>query len=220
MKLKLRRRDVILIAGFWIIGCALLGVVFYFTALQTGSTPSATGGTVPQATYTLAFNQITAKTLQPATQNQIALWKEDAQLFTVSATWQETQLEQVGRPAIWTYRFYSPSLKRFYFVTVSPEGDVTGISHSERVRTPPQTINPDDWVVDSSEAINMWLNNGGAAMLAAMPGIQVITQLQISAPDAPLTWTVAGYDRISKNYHTVFINATTNQIINIETSLN
>ncbi|MFQ5575384.1 MAG: hypothetical protein ACE5G8_00170, partial [Anaerolineae bacterium] len=69
MKLKLRRRDVILIAGFWIIGCALLGVVFYFTALQTGSTPSATGGTVPQATYTLAFNQITAKTLQPATQN-------------------------------------------------------------------------------------------------------------------------------------------------------
>ena len=115
---------------------------------------------------------------------------------------------------------HSPSLKRFYFVTVSPEGDVTGISHSERVRTPPQAINAADWVVDSSEAINMWLNNGGAAMLAAMPGIQVITQLQISAPDAPLTWTVAGYDRISKNYHTVFINATTNQIINIETSLN
>jgi len=220
MKLKLSRRDLILIAAFWLVGCALMTIVVYFAVFQPVAQPLSPGGGGPQATFTLVAGDQTARNLQTAAREQVARWQADAQLFTVAATWEQTDLNRLTEPATWTYRFYSPALRRFYFVTVRPDGEVTGISHSERVRTPPPVINPDVWQIDSPQALNIWLNQGGATLLQAIPGIQIVAQLQVNSPDDPLTWAVAGYDKISKNYHTVFINAQTGEVINIETSLN
>ena len=220
MKFKLSRRDLILITAFWLVGCALMAVVLYFAVLQPTTQPVSPGGGVPQATFTLVAGEQTARNLQAAAQAQVTRWQADAQLFTVAATWEQADLSRLAEPATWTYRFYSPALRRFYFVTVQPDGEATGISHSERVRTPPPVINPDAWQVDSPQALNIWLNRGGAAMLQAIPGIQVVAQLQASSPNNSLMWAVAGYDKISKNYHTVFINARTGEVISIETSLN
>ncbi len=219
MKFNLRRRDIILIVGFWLVGCALLSVIFYFVVFPSAPSPPKNRVIAPQATYTLAYTQVTAKSMQPATQSKLAQWATDAKLFAVAATWDKTQLEAVGQPTTWTYRYYSPSQRRFYFVTVNPNGEVTGTSHGERIYNAPQRISVEDWKVDSSEAVNTWLNYGGAAMLSAMPGIQVVAQLQISEPTAPLTWAVAGYDRISKHYHTVFIDARTGKVTQIVSSL-
>lgn len=220
MKFKLQRRDILLITGFWLIGCAVLGVFFYYAVFFNQTPPSVPDDLIiPQATYTVVHTQVTAKSLQELTKNQIALWQKDAQLYSVTATWQKAELEQVGQPTAWTYRFFSPGQKRLYFVTANPDGHVIGTSHTERLYNLPYPIPLQDWAVDSPKAINLWLNHGGAAMLTAMPGIQVVIQLQSDGPDSALTWMVAGYDKISKNYHTVFINATTNEVIKIESSL-
>jgi len=220
MKFKLRRRDIILIAGFWLVGCALLAAVAYYAIqLQQPPTPPPEGVIVPQATFTVVHTQVTAKSMQTLTPDTLALWADDAQFYTVAATWDGADLAEVGQPTIWTYRYYSPGQKRLFFITVSPQGNITPTSHGERVYHPPQPIPMEDWVVDSPEAVNIWLNYGGAAMLAALPGIQVVAQLHVPEPGKPLTWTVAGYDPLTNHYHTVFIEAKTGNVLNIVSSL-
>ena len=222
MNLNLSRRDILLILGFWLVSCVLLGLIFYYVTILIQPPPPLVQERVyiPQATFTVQHTQNTAKSMQQAIDAQIALWQTDAQLYSIAATWDKTDLGLVGQPTAWTYRFYSPGQKRLYFVTANPDGEVTGTSHSERVYNAPNPIPIENWQVDSSEAINMWLNYGGATMLTAIPGIQVVTQLQVRTPGAPLTWTVSGFDRISKHYHTVFIDAKTKEVIKIESSLN
>jgi len=202
------------------VGCALLAAVAYYAfRLQQPPAPPPAGVIAPQATFTVVPSQVTAKSMQAFTRDTLALWAADAQFYTVAATWDGVELEQVGQPATWTYRYYSSEQKRLFFITISPQGQITPTSHGERVYHPPQPIVMADWVVDSPQAVNIWLNYGGAAMLAALPGIQVVAQLQIPEPGKPLTWTVAGYDRISNHYHTVFINAKTGKVLNIVSSL-
>lgn len=220
-KFKLRRREIILIAGFWLVGCALLTGVFYtiiFSNLPADSQPGKI--TAPQATYTLVHTQVTAKSMEYATESKLSLWAEDAQLYSVAGTWEQTELGRVGEPTIWTYRYYSPGQKRLFFITVNPYGETMGISHGERVYKPPIPISAEDWVLDSAEAVNLWLNYGGSAMLTALPGSYVITQLKASTAEDPLTWTVSGYDQPTKHFHTIFINAKTKEIIKISSSLN
>ncbi len=222
MKFKLRRSDIILIVGFWIIGCALLGTVGYFI-LSPGITPrnSAPGEAViaPQATVTVTFSQVTAKNMQAAAQAKLSQWAADAQLFAVTGTWEDATVDAVGSPTFWTYRYYSPSRKRFFFITVNPDGSVMGTLHGERIYTTPYAVPAENWAIDSPAAVNTWLNYGGLSLISAIPGIQVVAQLQISEPNTPLQWTVAGYDKTTKMYHTVFIDAQTGAVTKIVSSL-
>jgi len=224
MKLNLRRSDIILILGFWVVGCALLGTVGYFILYPGIFTPQpapapAEAIIVPQATVTVTFSQVTAKTMQAATQAKLAQWATDAQLFAIAATWENATLTSVGEPTYWTYRYYSPGQKRFFFITVNPDGSVMGTTHGARIYNAPESLSPEQWRVDSVEAVNIWLNYGGEAMISALPRIQVVAQLQVSEPGAPLRWTVAGYDENTKMYHTVFIDAQTGAVTKIATSL-
>ncbi len=222
MKLKLRRSDIILILGFWIIGCALLGTVGYFIlypGIAPPPAPPADAIIAPQATVTVVFTQVTAKTMQAAAQTKLSQWATDAQLFAVTATWDNTTLTEVGEPTFWTYRYYSPSRKRFFFITVGTDGSVMGTTHGERIYNAPYPIPAENWMVDSPAAVNTWLNYGGIALVSASPNIQVVAQLHVNEPNSPLQWTVAGYDKTTKMYHTVFIDARTGKVTKITSSL-
>lgn len=220
MKLNLRRREIILIGGFWLVGCALLAVVVYFGVLRVEPPGSSANAPRPQATITVVYNQVTAQSSQGVAFEQARrLWQEDAQLMAVTSTWEKTALGEVGQPTTWTYRFYSPAARRMFFVTITPEGELIGTLHGEHIYNEPPAIPVDQWQMDSPEAISAWLNYGGATMLAAMPGIQVVAQLQVRNKDSPLTWTIAGYDRISQNYHSIFIDAQSQEVIQVVSSL-
>jgi len=222
MKFKLRRSDVILIIGFWIIGCALLGTVGYFIlypGIAPQPAPPAEAVIAPQATVTVVFTQVTAKTMQAVAQTKLSQWATDAQLFAVTATWENATIDSVGEPTFWTYRYYSPSRKRFFFITVGTDGSVMGTTHGERIYNAPYPVPTENWVVDSPEAVNTWLNYGGVALITAAPNIQVVAQLQVNEPNSPLLWTVAGYDKNTKMYHTVFIDARTGKVTKITSSL-
>ncbi|MEM7030265.1 MAG: hypothetical protein AAF629_11910 [Chloroflexota bacterium] len=219
MKLNLRRRDLILIGGFWLIGCALLVIVFYFAVQQE---PELVTDNVlrPQATFTVVYNQVTARNSQEqALEYAKSRWQEDAQLMAVTSTWSKTELHAVGEPTSWTYRYYSPSTKRMFFVTISPDGNAIGTLHTERPYVTPPFISSEHWQVDSPEAISAWLNFGGSTMIAAMPGIQVVAQLQVKQPDSPPTWIVAGFDRASQNFLSVSIDANSREVLTMNTSL-
>jgi endonuclease/exonuclease/phosphatase (EEP) superfamily protein YafD len=220
MRLKLRRREIILIGSFWLLGCALLAIVVYFGVLQSQAQPLADKDFLPQATYTVVYNQTTAQSAQELAFDQVRkLWQEDAQLMAVRSTWEQTELNAVGQPSPWTYRFYSPTARQMFFITITPEGEVLGTLHTEQIFDPPKSIRMEDWVMDSSEALNIWLNYGGATMLAAMPGIQVVAQLKVNSASSPLTWTIAGYDQVSQNFLSVFIDARSKEVLQIESSL-
>lgn len=197
-----------------------MSVVFYYAYLQVGPPAPPQPKFIPQATHTLVHTDITAKSVLPRAKSKIAMWQEDAQLYAISATWEEITLDTVGQAAPWVYRYYSPRQKRIYFVTVNPtNGEIIGTSHGERVYNAPQPIPIEEWTIDSAEALNVWLNQGGAAMLTATPKMYVLVQLHVRVPDAPLAWTVAGFDEVSGNYHTVFVHATTGEVIDIKSSL-
>jgi len=220
MKLNLRRRDLILIASFWMVGCALLAGVVYFGVWRTQPDPFSGNILRPQATFTVVYNEVTAhKAQELAFDHARSRWQADAQLIAVTSTWESAELRAIGQPTAWTYRFYSPSARRMFFVTITPEGEVIGTLHTERLYQDRQTIPLENWQVDSPEALSTWLNYGGSTMLSAMPGIQVVAQLQVSTPESPLTWIIAGYDRASQHYHSIFIDATTNDVLEVKSSL-
>ncbi|OQY48164.1 MAG: hypothetical protein B6242_03235 [Anaerolineaceae bacterium 4572_78] len=221
MKLNLRRTEIILILGFWLVGCALLGIVLLLSYQQQKikrdvGTPEAIH--VPLATYTVVHTQITAKSQQTVALEKVALWHDDAVLVSVASNWDKTNIDTVGQPSTWTYRYYSHGHKRLFFVTVTADGQATGISHIERIYNRPETIKATNWI-DSSEAVNIWLNYGGAIMMRSFPDIQVVAQLKIISKGGTLEWTVAGFDDISKKYHTIYINAIDKKIIRIDSKL-
>ena len=220
MKLNLRRRDIVLIGGFWLIGCALLGTVLYFAVWQE-QPPLEVGNVLrPQATFTVVYNEVTAHNSQAqALEYAQSRWQADAQLMAVTSTWSQTELHAVGEPTSWTYRYYSPSTKRMFFVTITPDGNAIGTLHTERPFVTPPFISAENWQVDSPEAISAWLNFGGSTMIAAMPGIQVVAQLQVKEADSPPTWIVAGFDRATQNYLSVSIDANSREVLTMNTSL-
>lgn len=220
MKLNLRRRDILLIGGFWLVGCALLATVFYFGVWQSQPESTERLPLRPQATFTVVYNEVTAKNWQDeAYEYATSRWRDDAELMAITSTWTQTELHAVGQPTAWTYRFYSPGAKRMFFVTITPDGEVIGTLHTERPYKTPAFIAPNTWQIDSPQAISAWLNFGGSTMLAAMPGIQVVAQLQVKQSESPPIWIVAGYDQVTQNYLSVLIDANNSEILNVETSL-
>lgn len=223
MNLRLKRSEILLIAGFWLVGCALLSIVFYY-ALQQGQPPesltlSNQGTYVPQAAHTLEHTRVTARSLEDLATSKALSWNSDAALVGVVSNWEEARLGSVGQPSAWTYRYYSPSNRRVFFVTVTPEGDVTGTSHAERIYSAPHIIDREGWQVDSATAVNIWINHTGAEMLNRLSDNLVVAKLATPRQNEPLTWTVSGYDLVTKNYHTIFINAATGEIMNIKSTL-
>jgi hypothetical protein len=222
MRFKLKRRDVIILLAGWLFAClAILGFLYLYVQRQSAGGPLpgdvARPSLEPQATYTVEYTSHTARELFAAARDRAAAWQADAQPVAVTATWNKTAVNLVGQPTIWTFRFYSPGLSRYYFVTVQADGQADGISHGERVRKAPRLLALDRWAVDSPQAINLWLNHGGSQMLLSTPGIQVVAQLSMpNTPGQVPTWTVAAYDSRDDRYHTVFINAQSGQVLQVK----
>jgi hypothetical protein len=221
MRFKLKRSDIIILLAGWLFVC-LAGLGFLYLYMQRQSAgPLPKDATQPspepQATYTVEYTSHTARELFAAARDRAAAWQADVQPVSVTATWEKTAINLVGQPTIWTFRFYSPGLRRYYFVTVQADGQTDGIAHGEQIRKAPRLLALDLWAVDSPQAINLWLNHGGSQMLLSAPGIQVVAQLSMpNTADQLPTWTVAGYDSRDDGYHTVFINAQSGQVLQVK----
>ena len=198
------RKEWGLLLGLLLAVVVVFGVLGY---LFLQPTPPAPALPSPEATYTLEAT-VTAKTTYPLAQEVARTRQPDVQLASVSATWAETNVKRVGEPAVWTFQFYSPTANRTYTVVVD-----RGQARVIRETIPPYPSTPipeEGWPVDSTQALNTWLNYGGSKFLMEhLAGTQVVAQLATLPEGSRATWTVVGLSERGQAYFTLLVDAAT-----------
>lgn len=218
---RLRRQDLILLTGLVALACVtmitvgLLILRFQQSAgpLQAESSgPTPTPG--PQPTYTVSFVEITGLSQYGAVEAEAKAWAEDAQLVSASANWPGVlEVDQVGQPAQWSYRFYSPGKERLLIVKVETDGRVQSVEHKIPITLPPPTIPADAWLVDSPAALATWLDYGGGELIHRNPGLEVLIQLRPLSSQPNPVWMVVGTDKRTQDIRTVVIDAGAGTVI-------
>lgn len=188
---SIRRRDILVLASVWVVGCGIvfgLLAVFYSQSQQSPATPQ------PQATatYTLDFEGDTAKIAYMRALSNAVTWQGDVELIAASAYWpQVPALDALQTTDTWDFRFFSPGRLRTYFAVAGSGKPVVGRAHLyKQTQAQPTLIDPTAWVIDSDEAILIWLNNGGGVFLETFPDSSVEVLLR-RLPDSPtLIWDI------------------------------
>jgi hypothetical protein len=218
--LKLSRRDLLILIGFWVLAAALvLGLtVWFLTSRPAGQSTfgEAAATPTPAPTYTVEFVEVTARQLYPAAEALARSWEPDVQLVGVNASWSATSADLVGNPTDWSFRFYSPARNRLYLVGVSGDGQAAGAAHFQKETTPPLAIDLEAWAVDSPEALARWLDHGGGALLGQNPGADVTIQLGIDPASGRLTWIVTGFDSSNSQSLALKVDAAKGQVSGLE----
>lgn len=208
---RVRRRDLILLAGALSLACvSAMAVMIWVLQSQprAQSLPGGAGLPQPQPTHTVAFVQVTGLNQSEPARAAAQAWASDAQLVSANASWPKVvNKAQVGEPTLWTYRFYSPAKARLLFVSVAPEGQLDRIEHVAPVTLPPRTIVADSWVIDSSAALAIWLDYGGDKVLGNNPGLEMLIQLRGVSNNPNPIWMVIGLNNQTQETHTVVIDA-------------
>jgi hypothetical protein len=218
--LKLKRRDLFILIGFWVLAAALiLGLtVWFLTSRPAGQSAfgEAAATPTPVPTYTVEFVEATARQLYPAAEALARSWEPDVQLVGVNASWSATSTDLVGNPTDWSFRFYSPARNRLYLVGVSSTGQAVGAAHFQKEATPPLGIDLEVWTVDSPEALARWLDNGGGAMLGQDPAADVTIQLGIDPASGQLAWIVTGFGSSNGQSLVLKVDATKGQVSSLK----
>lgn len=221
---KLRRRDIILLTGLLSFACfVVITVALLILSLQpVNSEPQTQASSVPTvpAVHTVTFTQVTGLgQFQPAWDAGQA-WADDAQLISVSANWSSVlSVGQVGEPAQWSYRFYSPTLRRLLIVKVEPDKQVAMVEHVGKITLPPPTLDVTNWLTDSSTALAIWLDYGGAELLKRNPGLEVLIQLRTINNYPGPVWMVIGLDKRTQDILVVVIDASEGTVVSTDSSL-
>jgi hypothetical protein len=174
--------------------------------------PSPTPG--PQPTHTVSYVQVTGLSQSRLAAGAAQVWSADAQLVGAGASWSQLiNIEQLGTPNEWSYRFYSPGKARLLNVKVQPDGQLTSFEHLEQITLPPVTLPMVDWVVDSPAALAIWLDYGGADLVRRNPGLEVLIQLRHLNQYPNLVWVVIGSDPRSQKTYMVVVDAKESKVV-------
>jgi hypothetical protein len=212
---RLRRQDLILLTGLLALACvSMISVGLLVLRFQQGVGPlqaenlGPTPTPGPQPTYTVTFLEITGLSQYQVVEAEAKAWSEDAQLVSASANWPGVlAVDQVGQPAQWSYRFYSPGKERLLIVKVETDGQLQSIEHRVRITLPPPPIPTDTWLVDSPAALATWLDYGGGELIRRNPGLEVLIQLRPLPNASNPAWMVIGLDKRTGDIRTVVIDA-------------
>ena len=218
---KIRRRDIILLIGVMSLACLSM-IIVALLILRTRpvpaeATPVPIGPTStpgPAPTHTVSFVQITGLSQYPLAETAAKNWATDAELVSANADWaQILNINQIGEPATWTYRFYSPAKKRLFFALVSANGQLRTVEHRVPITLPPKTIPMDSWGVDSSSALAVWLDYGGERLVRSNPGFEMVVQLRAVNQSPNPVWMVVGLDKRTEDLHVIVVDATDGAVV-------
>lgn len=194
----MKRRDIFILILVWsTAGLLVLIAIFLYLAqtqrTQEGPAPveALAVPTLP-ADYQVNYNEYTALNLYPLAEAAARQWQTDVQLVSVEATWNTTAIDKVGNPTPWTFRFYSPSAERTYFVIALPDGRINARQHFLPEPDSPPLVPVPRWTVDSNQAISVWLNAGGGRFLGENPGMEVSAILRYQDAVGTPLWEVNG----------------------------
>lgn len=187
--LSLKRRDVLILASIWLLGCV---VVLVLVGLFLAGRPPAAEEPKPIATFVIPVRGETAKAAYRRALRTAQAWQGDVATVAVSTYWPEASLDRLGEVQAWDVRFFSPGRQRLYFTIVNSGGGVAGRAHLYKLRYAPPLIDPARWLVDSDEALNIWANNGGGAFIHNYPGSRVEAMLRQSPERQGPVWDIIG----------------------------
>jgi hypothetical protein len=138
--------------------------------------------------YLLPQTPNSARALYDRAEQAAHEWQPDAGLASAVASWPFATLDGLSRPVDWTFSFFSPSTQRLYVLNVHPER-ITPIRETLSPYPLP-ILSPEQWRVDSYQALNAWLNGGGGDLMRSHPVVDVSARLRLD--DERLVWSVIG----------------------------
>ncbi len=169
----------------------------------------------PVATYTIPFSGVTAKTAyQEAALSTAQQWQSDVQMVAISSDWADATWQSVGQAEVWDFRFYSPERRRTYFVVVPAEQPAVGRAHLYKLSDSPATIEVAEWLIDSDEALSIWVNNGGGVFMETFPDNKVEALLHQDPDRERLLWDIIGVSADQSQLFFLTIDASTGQVLN------
>ncbi|MBN1937841.1 MAG: hypothetical protein JW934_24520 [Anaerolineae bacterium] len=178
------------IAILW--GLALVVIVAFVVAGRLISRPADQNVpfvSPPGKTYHLPQVAYSAKGVYERALQAAASWQGDAQLVSATAYWAFVRLDHFSQPVEWVFQFFSPSTQRIYVASVN-DTSVTPI-RSSLTPYPLAAVSIGQWQVDSHEALNTWLNQGGGRLLELHPAVDVSARL-VAGTEGVAEWVVVG----------------------------
>ncbi len=208
-----KRREILVLVGIWLAGCAFVGGLiglFYLNSSPADSVPPPG----PVESVEIPFSGGSAKTAYLSASKAAQDWQPDVKLVSLSTNWDNATPDTLGAVDSWNVNFYSEPHQRIFVAVVAANQEPFGRAHPFKLRRPPLLLNSEAWVVDSNEALSIWVSNGGNAFLQAFPKNQVEMLLRQSAdPDRPV-WNIIGASGDQSQIFFLTIDATNGQILN------
>jgi hypothetical protein len=199
---------VAILAGLgWVLSQSRQPEVLPAATLPAERPPPA--GTPAQAAYRLPETPHSARNQYARAQDAARAWQPDAALVSAAASWPFAGLDDFSRPVDWTFQFYSPATGRAYTTNVD-QTDVTPIRETLSPYALP-VIDLEQWQIDSYQAVNEWLNQGGGTFLKKNPVVDVSIRLARQHGETP-TWTVVGIDDSGEVVQTTRVDARASEV--------
>lgn len=214
---QLHRRDLILLLGALSLACISVFGVMALILNSQGRIMRPPSAALPPAVatprYKVNYQDITGLSQYLPAKNAALNWASDAQLVSASSNWSMIlTIEEVGKPSPWIYRFYSPARERMLFVTIQPEESVEILEHQPEITLPPRIVDTGIWLTDSPAALAWWLDSGGADMLRAHPGMELLIQLRVTSDANGPAWLVTGVDNRTEDILNIVVDANRGEV--------
>lgn len=143
------------------------------------------------------------------------VWQADAMLATASATWPQglTRDELAEGQAVWTFTFYSPAAQEVATITVA-NGAGT-VVNSQPAGAPLDLLEVNGWQVDSSEAIQTMLENGGDGFVANAGFVTLNMNLSLANTNGRVEWLAGLFSNQAGTSLTHRIDGTSGEILEV-----
>ncbi|MBN1977296.1 MAG: hypothetical protein JW918_07840 [Anaerolineae bacterium] len=190
-----------------VIGLALivaLGLLAYGQLTNSASRPTGTTD--------LALSGDTARRAYAPAVELALEWQQDARLASISG--QALSIgKKSGNEVKWGFQFFSPSTQELALVAVS--------GGEARMVRPPMlspyklsTFSPDEWRIDSDQALQTWWERGGYSMVKQYTQVDAAMQLRISEElGSQPVWVIAGIAANKNTTLTIFVNASDGSLV-------
>lgn len=198
---------------------AALALMFWFRGDEPGMAAVSANTATEVAFYadkvepTPVFEGQSAKIAFVAAQRTAVAWQSDAALLNATATWPqgaaETDLRQ-GKTT-WGFTFYSPAAASMALISVV-DNEASLIMQGP-MAAPTQLFDANGWNLDSSDAVDRLLQEGGSAFINE-EGITALTMtLTMDAENGRILWLVQLSATQSLRTLTLSLDATSGELL-------
>ncbi len=178
--------------------------------VQTGELAAPAAGSSAQPVFTgqsalIAFGMA---------QHALAEASPDAVLLRGQAVWPIVagERELLAGEQSWQFTFYSPAAAAARTVTIV--GETVTLEPAIPVDLAGRPMDPGSWRINSGEAVQIFLNNGGREFLSTENNVSVTMNLDMLAQSEQPEWLIAAIGTQTGRSLTLWVDATTGEILN------